>query len=61
MKEIKTVISPLNCVKMFDKNINCLLAEGWKLKKRAVISSKGEPNDVGSCAEEKILYAELEK
>jgi hypothetical protein len=61
MKQIKTVVEPFERATAFDNNINKLIKDGWEVKKRAVISAKGEPNEVGSCATVLTLYAELEK
>ena len=61
MKQIKTVVEPLERVKGFDVIVNNLIADGWEMRKRAVISAKGEPNEVGSSATAQMLYAELEK
>ena len=61
MKQIKTVVEPLERATRFDATVNYLIADGWEMRKRAVISAKGEPNEVGSCATAQMLYAELEK
>lgn len=61
MKQIKTVVKPLERAKDFDATLNNLIVDGWEMRKRAVISAKGEPNEVGSCAVIQMLYAELEK
>ena len=61
MKQIKTVIEPFALSDKYDKKVNRLLSEGWKLKKRGITTASGEPNEVGSCAVVQVLYAELEK
>ena len=61
MKQIKTVVCPIEQAHRFDKAINLLLQERWALTKRATISVKGEPNEVGSCPTIQALYAELER
>lgn len=61
MKEIKTVIRPIEGVKSYDKYINELLKNGWSLKKRDFITLNGELNEVGSKPIIKALYAELER
>lgn len=61
MKQIRTVIQPIWAVSEYDKRVNALLQEGWELTTRKVITAKGEPNEVGSCANETMLYAEFEK
>lgn len=59
MKEIKTVIYPIDDKDIFDKVVNNRLAKGWILKKRGTISVQGEPNEVGSTSTVVSLYAEL--
>lgn len=61
MKKIKTVIFPVEDFDIFDKKVNKLLAENWKLICRKIISVKGEPNEVGSTPMVQSLYAEFEK
>ena len=61
MKQIKTVVYPIEYAHRYDKEINGLLADGWEIKKRNVMSVKGEPNEVGSAAITQALYAELER
>ena len=61
MKKIKTVICPVEDFEIFDKKVNKLLSEGWKLINRKIISIKGEPNEVGSTSTVQSLYAEFEK
>lgn len=61
MKEIKTIIRPIEGVKSYDKDINKLLMQGWELKARSFITLNGEPNEVGSKPIIKALYAELER
>lgn len=61
MKNIKTVICPVEDFNVFDKKVNKLLSEGWQLIDRKTISVKGDPNEVGSVAIVQSLYAEFEK
>lgn len=61
MKNIKTVICPVEDFNVFDKKVNKLLSEGWQLIDRKTVSIKGDPNEVGSAAITQSLYAELEK
>lgn len=61
MKQIKTVIQPIENIDNFDNKVNKLLSEGWKLINRKIISIKGEPNEVGSTSTIQSLYAEFEK
>lgn len=61
MKQIKTVIEPINRIFQFDNEINKLLANGWELKKREIIDTKGELSEAFNAAVVRLLYAELEK
>lgn len=61
MKQIKTILKPYSELNSYDLEVNRLLREGWELKKRAITTASGEPNEVGSCAVVQVLYAELEK
>ena len=61
MKEIKTVICPIEAAKEFDNLVNHYLLHGWKVIKRSVISAHSEPNDIGCTVVVKKLYAELER
>lgn len=61
MEQIKTVVEPFELSDRFDRKVNSLLSEGWKLKKRTIVSASGEPNEVGSAPVVCSLYAELER
>lgn len=61
MKQIKTVIQPLNHAKFFDELVNCLLIDGWTLKTRKIINTPGEPSEAFNVSMERLLYAELER
>lgn len=61
MKQIKTVIEPINRIFQFDNEINKLLACGWQLKKREIISIQGDISEAFNVSTAKVLYAELEK
>lgn len=61
MKQIKTVTCPIYETELFDKKVNRLLVDGWELKKRTIVSAKGEPNEVGSSTNIQMLYAEFER
>ncbi len=61
MKQIKTVIKPIYEAEIYDKSVNRLLNDGWEMKKRTIISAKGEPNEVGSTPIIQCLYAEFER
>lgn len=59
--KIKTVICSVEYFNIFDKQVNKLLSEGWKLTNRKVVGIKGEPNEAGNAPAIQSLYAELEK
>lgn len=61
MKQIKTIIHPIYETELYDKKVNRLISAGWKIKKRAIISAKGETNEVGSYPIIQSLYAEFER
>lgn len=61
MMQIKTVTEPIERTEAFDKRINDLLADGWKLKSRSVLQAPGELSEAFSFPHISILYAELEK
>lgn len=39
MKQIKTVMHPINAVAEFDAEVNALLADGWRLVQRSIVGS----------------------
>ena len=51
MKQIKTILEPIERPHCFDAIVNCYLIDGWKLKVRATVAT----------AAEVFFYAELEK
>lgn len=61
MKQIKTIIRPVELSALFDAEVNRLLRDGWQLKKQTVLTLSGEPNEVGSCTTAPSLYAEMER
>lgn len=61
MKQIKTVIKPINSVTEYDNTINQLLNDGWQLKKRQIIESPGDISESFNFPVVRFLYAELEK
>ena len=61
MKQIKTVILPIEQVKFFDELVNCLLVDGWQLKERKIISGTGELSEAFNAPAVRFLYAELER
>lgn len=56
MKQIKTVIEPINRVSRFDDKVNRLLEDGWKLTER-----KGDISESFNIPDVMVLYAELER
>ena len=61
MKQIKTVVAPLQCAELFDSAVNKLLAEGWVLQKREIIDLPGQISEAFQFTLERTLYAELER
>lgn len=61
MKQIKTVIQPIEQPKFFDELVNCLLLNGWELKTRKIITTTGELSEAFNAATVRFLYAELER
>lgn len=61
MKQIATVIQPIEQAKSFDALVNSLLTDGWELKDRKIISAKGELSEAFNAPEVRFLYAELER
>lgn len=61
MKQIKTVIQPIEQPKFFDELVNCLLINGWELKTRKIINSTGELSEAFNAPVVRFLYAELER
>ena len=61
MKQIATVIQPIEQAKSFDTLVNSLLIDGWQLKERKIISSTGELSEAFNAAAVRFLYAELER
>lgn len=61
MKQIKTVIEPLNRSETYDYRVNNLLSSGWRITRRGITHAYGEPSESFNTAIEKVLYAELER
>ena len=61
MKQIKTVILPIEQTKDFDAFVNSLLIDGWHLKERKIISGTGELSESFNAPMIRFLYAELER
>lgn len=61
MKQIKTVIQPIEQPMCFDALVNCLLIDGWKLKTRRIINAESEPSEAFNVSVVRFLYAELER
>lgn len=61
MKQIKTVIEPINSVSRFDDKVNQLLENGWKLTERKTVKTAGDISESFNIPDVMILYAELER
>lgn len=61
MKQIKTVIEPLNRVSRFDDKVNQLLENSWKLTERKTVKTAGDISESFNIPVVMALYAELER
>nr|DAL90304.1 MAG TPA: protein of unknown function (DUF1737) [Caudoviricetes sp.] len=61
MKQIKTVIEPINRVSRFDDKVNRLLEDGWKLTERKTVRTVGDISESFNIPDVMVLYAELER
>lgn len=61
MREIKTVIQPIEHATAFDALVNCLLIDGWTLTKREIKSLPGPLSDSYNAPTVFVLYGELER
>lgn len=61
MREIKTVIEPIEHATKFDMFINCLLSNDWELKQRKIITMPSEITEASNTIPICCLYAELER
>lgn len=61
MKQIKTVIEPINRVSRFDDKVNRLLEDGWKLTERKTVRTVGDISESFNVPDVMVLYAELER
>lgn len=61
MKQIKTVLRAAMYAQKFDEEVNGLLGDGWKLKKRETLKTSGEMSEAFSAPLVTMLYAELER
>lgn len=61
MKQIKTVIEPINRVSHFDDKVNRLLEDGWKLTERKTVRTVGDISESFNIPDVMVLYAELER
>ncbi len=61
MKQIKTVIYPIENAHKYDEEINRLLADGWILKKRTTTNVCGDISEAFNSTTVQALYAELER
>lgn len=61
MKQINTIIKPIERLAEFDADVNALLAEGWTLKKRETMKATGMLSDAYNAPIITLLYAEMER
>ncbi len=61
MMQIKTVLKPSEQLTEFDAEVNALLADGWKLKKREIQRVSGEISEAFSAPLVYVLYAEFDR
>lgn len=61
MRQIRTVIRPMQMAAQFDEEVNMLLADGWRLKHQEVIKLPEAPSEAFNVATIPALYAELER
>ena len=61
MKQIKTVLKPYERLTEFDREVNELLSDGWKLRKREIQKVSGEISEAFCAPAVYVLYAELER
>ena len=61
MKQIKTVICPIEYAYSFDKEVNRLIADGWTISNRGLINTRGGVSEAFNTAIVQSLYAELER
>lgn len=59
MRQIKTVIHPLERATKFDAEVNALLSDGWTLKRQEVLKLQDAPSEAFNTATFPVLYAEL--
>ena len=60
MMKIRTVICPIDRASEFDKAVNMLLKDGWRMTERKLIAAQGEPHDAGGYTVIQALYAHME-
>ena len=61
MKQIETVVCPIEHACRYDEDVNNLLADGWVLNKRSILFMTGDINEAYNSAVVQALYAELER
>ena len=61
MKEIKTVIQPIEYARYFDAIVNSLLADGWEVRRRGITTVQGQITESFNRPIEQVLYAEMER
>ena len=61
MRQIKTVVRPVEQAAEFDSDVNKLLRRGWQIKRRETLLLPNAPNEAFNVATIPVLYAELER
>ena len=61
MRQIKTVVRPVEQAAEFDSDVNKLLRRGWQIKRRETLLLPDAPNEAFNVATFPVLYAELER
>ena len=61
MRQIKTVVRPVDKAAEFDHEVNKLLRRGWRMKRRETLLLPDAPNEAFNAATFPVLYAELER
>lgn len=61
MRQIKTILRPVERAAEFDMEVNKLLRRGWSMKRQEVLKLPDAPNEAFNVATFPVLYAELER
>lgn len=61
MRQIKTILCPVDCSSDFDEAVNAAITDGWKLVSRRLTDPISLPGNDISAYTTRVLYAELER